>query len=157
MDKTFVAWAAGFFDGKGCVQITRSQPRGTKSPTHTLVVTVSQNDYRPLHRLRDAFGGSVNKVGARGNAWQITGQKALRFLQMVQLYLQVKQEQAHLAAEFMRSRIRYSRGHRLPRKEVELRDAFRNRMADARHMYQLPSGLSVSEKGVILEIERQLR
>lgn len=52
LDTHELAWAAGFFDGEGCISVG-----GPINPRGRLVVTAVQADRRPLERFRTALGG----------------------------------------------------------------------------------------------------
>lgn len=91
-----VAWAAGFFDGEGCILGKRTKDGAE------LVVTVTQNDRRPLELLMGWFGGSIEheiskKFVYDRYRWVITRRKARLFLQAIAPYLVVKRERAQLA------------------------------------------------------------
>lgn len=52
MKKSDSAWAAGFFEGEGCVSCYTGTHR-------FLIITITQADIEPLERFRDAFGGNI--------------------------------------------------------------------------------------------------
>lgn len=96
-----LAWAAGFFDGEGCIVGSRGRTGGAYY--FTLMVSVGQVDPRPLEHLRGLFGGTVQphrvktaKVQA-SSVWTVTGGYARNFLNAVEPYLRVKGERARLA------------------------------------------------------------
>ena len=69
MIKAEVIWAAGFFDGEGCVSIARH-----KSGNHAIVV-VGQVEPGPLHRFQSALGigriyGPYSRGGNRTPAYR---------------------------------------------------------------------------------------
>lgn len=78
-----LAWAAGFFDGEGCVRIRRYAQDGKNG---TVFVSVGQKDPRPLERFADLFGLTVRgPYGPRQmHMVQATGRKAIWVMQ--QLY-----------------------------------------------------------------------
>ena len=116
-----VAWAAGFFDGEGCIQITR---------TGRLVVVAAQATPEPLLAIQKAFGGNVtarHAVSPRHKdqwAWQASGQVALDFLRAIRPHLRVKGELAALAEGVMT--LRRGRGIRLSDADRIERMAFHN-------------------------------
>lgn len=111
-DRRFFAWAAGFFDGEGCIAIVK--PRGT----YQIRAMVNQVDPRPLELLRSRFGGGLHKR-ERGPdspsrdiyAWQISCQKAEAFLRAIRPYLTVKAEQVNRALAFQERRLPRGQGH----------------------------------------------
>lgn len=95
------AWAAGFFDGEGCILGARNGKAG--SYHYYLVVSVGQVDERPLKFLESLFGGSVHVHKARtattkkSSIWVATGGYARNFLKSVEPFLRVKGERARTA------------------------------------------------------------
>lgn len=89
-------WAAGFFDGEGNVSIFRRQ-RG-RFIEHRVVVQITQNDVRPLHEIRDRFGGTVSRsTGSRASRWRAGGKAAEDFMLSVRLYYLVKRGEIDVA------------------------------------------------------------
>lgn len=96
------AYAAGIFDGEGCVTIPRQ-------PTYRLYVQIDQTikGYNILFFLRDHFGAAVS------NDYQPSGNRQLRrlafwhswramsFLEKISPYVINKTKQIQLAQEFM--------------------------------------------------------
>jgi len=89
-DQTFLAWAAGFFDGEGTACILQ------KGRTHRLYVCLPQKVREPLDKLKATFGGSVY-AGPDIYRWQVKDVKAADFLAAVLPYLTVKFSVATLA------------------------------------------------------------
>lgn len=93
-DPAMAAWAAGFFDGEGCVHITG---RGQ------LVLAVGQIAREPLQRLQTAFGGPIRirpyTDGRRRDqfAWSLSGRLAFNALRVMRPWLAVKAGIADLA------------------------------------------------------------
>jgi chorismate mutase len=58
-------WASGFFDGEGCISISKRQ-RTVGYLEHHLSVQVSQNDKRPLLEIQKRFGGSLTVSKTKG-------------------------------------------------------------------------------------------
>lgn len=100
MNDRDLPYAAGFFDGEGCISACR---RGDGRVA--LRVTCTQSDPRPLEWLRERFGGRVSLVhradpGAERRAvhvWVANEAMARRFLTAVLPYLIVKRERAEMA------------------------------------------------------------
>jgi hypothetical protein len=99
-----IAWAAGFFDGEGCItaKSTYTSSRGRKRVlVGSLVVTVVQRVVDPLYIFREMFGGAVrlNKNRTGNPVWAIEyyGTDAMNILEALRPYLVVKREQAELA------------------------------------------------------------
>ena len=104
-----IAWAAGFFDGEGCIS------RHTKSGKWRLVV--QQNMREPLDVLQGLFGGSVLGPYTRRRSrdphvisnpywvWRLGSQEDVLYaLDSMECYFRVKQEDARRAVEGIRER-----------------------------------------------------
>lgn len=96
-------YAAGFFDGEGCVYLHR-KPR-TRGPGWDVRLTaqLSGTDRRPLDEFIVRYGGAVHPAGQpKGNRrqtyqWITASLKARAFLEAVLPYLIIKRKHAELA------------------------------------------------------------
>jgi hypothetical protein len=88
-----IMWAAGFYEGEGCVE---RQP-------HTVGVNIVQKDPEVLYWLRDWFGGNViylDRAHYKGDSfgrqpiyrWRVGGDKARVFLQIIYPYLSARRK-----------------------------------------------------------------
>lgn len=97
-DPSIVPWAAGFFDGEGCVYAAEGINRGYRR--FVFLVTVSQATRAPLDVLMNRWGGSVRfqkrtKAWHRDQwMWNIRGEEAATFLGDVLPHLRVKSDVA---------------------------------------------------------------
>ena len=90
-------YAAGFFDGEGCIHIARN------------VRVILSGCFVPglLERFVERWGGKVSSAVWSKNTcrpgvrWEITGPKAARFLDDVFPHLIEKRKQAELAREYL--------------------------------------------------------
>jgi hypothetical protein len=108
--ETFYAWAAGFFDGEGCVLIELSKEKACKHGYRTsLHATVTQTSVPCLELFLDEFGGSIvssqNKTpnGRRWAVqyrWSVRNENALAFLKTIYPYAVVKREQIEVALKY---------------------------------------------------------
>ena len=57
LNREGLAWAAGFFDGEGCVTTSRRREERKIRTTNTLRLMVAQVDLRPLYRMRAIIAG----------------------------------------------------------------------------------------------------
>ena len=110
MREVDIAWAAGFIDGEGCIQISKSKDKKDKDRLQfSLRVTVVQVDTRPLEFLQSLFGGHIHDDSSRlkkerakegkwrpCKKWAIHGLDAYAFLVLIRPYLKTKKEQADL-------------------------------------------------------------
>jgi len=101
-------WSAGFFDGEGCINISKQsrkygRNRDLTSINYGLNVSVCQKDPRPLEILHDMFGGHFYSYDVKGNTywrWHIWSHMAVRMLNAVQPYLILKQDRADIGMDF---------------------------------------------------------
>jgi len=108
LKETDLAWAAGFFDGEGCILIRRGKHKDPKRKIqHSLVLSVVQTDVRPLNTLQRLFGGSIHvytrTIPNRKQIWTWRINKtsvAANILKLLYPYLQVKMEEAEIALGF---------------------------------------------------------
>lgn len=94
-----LAYAAGFFDGEGCVLI--SCCNGFWSPR----LQVSQNDPRPLELFLDLFGGKIYKPAKSNNAysWVVSGEASCKAAELILPYTMYKTEQLKIYVEVWRN------------------------------------------------------
>ena len=105
MSSLFVAYAAGLFDGEGCIAIRKMKQKNSRY-CFSLTCVVNMTDPRPVRALMEHFGygtvsqGQAHPIYRRPIRWTIVCQTAADFLRQVQPYLLVKREEAALALEF---------------------------------------------------------
>ncbi len=96
-----IAWVAGFFDGEGCVSITRRQ-RSANFVEHFMAVQIAQKDPRPIRLIHDEFGGCLT-IARRGKSsffyLRFHGKTAERFLKAIEPYVICKDKEVHLGLE----------------------------------------------------------
>lgn len=79
MKDTDVAWAAGFFEGEGCLSIIFNNLGGFGG-----YVSAWQNAREPLDKLVELFGGKVYpRRQGRSYVWELHCKKALPFLKQI--------------------------------------------------------------------------
>ena len=107
MQKTFLAWAAGIFDGEGSLAIKRTKRAGIVH--YQIWVTVGMSDRieneNALNLLKDCFGGNMCRIKPIGNrigaiSWTIVSRQAMECLTKILPYLVIKKRQAELLIEF---------------------------------------------------------
>ena len=109
-DSLFLAWAAGFFDGEGCVLVELSKERNCKHGFRTaLHATVTQTSLPCLELFLERFGGIIvaneNKTpnGRRWAVqyrWSVKNDDAIQFLKAIQPYCIVKKSQVDIAIKY---------------------------------------------------------
>jgi hypothetical protein len=141
-DEHFDSWAAGFFDGEGCVLVAKCKNTGSRGGwNYYLQVSIAQQDKRPLSLIQEKFGGAVrlNKAKAQYEkkkrhvyTWALvmTGAAAIRFLRAMEPYCVVKSEQV---TEALRWPINDGTSYKgkwnpMPESERELRAEIRNNL-----------------------------
>ena len=102
-----IIWCAGFFDGEGCVSISKPVTRnkaGTSFTAHQLVVIVAQRDRRPLDVFVSLFGGNVRAQKANNGStywyYRLHSHKAVALLQTLLPFLVCKVKAAECALTF---------------------------------------------------------
>jgi hypothetical protein len=101
ISETDKAYAAGFFDGEGCVDIRYRTTHGGKYERFELRIHIPQIAVGVLEWMKEKFGGSVDAHGGpKCSRWLMTGPEAAGFLETVMPYLNVKRQQAETALQF---------------------------------------------------------
>lgn len=101
MNELDLAWAAGFFDGEGCILIRKSSKNA-----HAIRITISQVNPSPIKKFKDLFGGHIsyqrpkNQKWSSQWKWEQDSKSASETLKNLLPYLLVKQDVAALALEF---------------------------------------------------------
>ena len=118
MNKTILAYAAGFFDGEGTVGINAQKPNvknGRTLTMYSLKIDIRNTNEDVLLWLKKNFNGnikyySIEKLkGSYGATkpqwrWNISSNQAKDFLELILPYLVVKRKQAELAIIFQKNR-----------------------------------------------------
>jgi hypothetical protein len=108
-------WAAGFFDGEGCVNLTTGLSRGAKNPTVKAQILLTNTDRQVLDWYQERWGGAVyvhaklRSDGDHGHrrtayVWCLFAAGRLKFLQDITPHLKVKQPQADNCVAFLEMR-----------------------------------------------------
>jgi hypothetical protein len=101
-----IIWAAGFFDGEGCISIIRNVVRRGRPVEHYfLQITAFQNVREPLDVLHALFGGSV-KPRDNGWIWSLSGHSTVTALKELSPFLLVKKAQAEAAILFQSRKVK---------------------------------------------------
>lgn len=124
-----LAYAAGLFDGEGCVHIGRWIREGRMK--YHLSVLIAMTTTAPLGFMRERFGGRI-RIAAKSKKqqweWRLYSKEAVPFLLQVLPYLKVKDAEAAVGILFQATfNDTYSRGgdggqRPLPRRITELRE-----------------------------------
>jgi len=118
-----LAYAAGFFDGEGCINITRFRWHCTETKRpgvyYKLRVMVTNTDLPVLEWCQRLWGGAILERKVKGNrrrswSWDLYETDSARFLKDVLPYLKLKRPQADLALEYTRTNRRFGRNTRPP-------------------------------------------
>lgn len=117
-------YAAGFFDGEGCIQIN---PKKSQPNTFLVEVRITNTNLEVLQWFKNNFGGSVGSQPPNKDVkeckpcwyWAVACRIANAFLKTIIPFLVIKREQAQIAIDFQ-SKIK--RGcNRLTTEEVQIR------------------------------------
>lgn len=134
-----LAWAAGFFDGEGCISIVRQRYKDPKrQSTYRLKICVSQTNKRSLEEFEWIVGlrGRIVEQKAKGKARRscyhliYESLASAVVLRRLQPYLRRKREQCEIALDFqMQCDIHTHFGPKgCPKRIWELRRAYFDRM-----------------------------
>lgn len=95
MKDTDIAYAAGFFDGEGCISISKNGG---------IDVRITNTSKSVLVKLQNIFGGNITdrtqKVNKSQYAYSFYGEDALRFLDILRPYLIEKAPQVETIFEY---------------------------------------------------------
>jgi hypothetical protein len=137
-DKFLVPYLAGFFDGEGHIAIGLNKNPSGKRRWY-LRFAAHQVDPRPLHLLKERYGGSIQFTDRRGQQrpiyeWVATSIKAYKALKELRPFLIVKADEARLAMEFQE--LLFARGtdrSALSEEEEEARNKIYLAMREIKH------------------------
>jgi hypothetical protein len=104
LTETQKAYLAGFFDGEGCVSISKFQGVNNRTPVYQLQIVIAQKVVM-LPELCEMTGvGSVHakkdKNGSVYQQWRMSPHEGCDFLKAILPYLKNKQMEARVAIEF---------------------------------------------------------
>jgi hypothetical protein len=106
-----LVYAAGLFDGEGCIQIARQKhARGRNKKAYFMLVTLTMVDPLLPSWLHRGFGGTLflsrlsRKNPAHRDAWfwSACGANALHFLEVVGPFMRQKKPQADVAIDYQK-------------------------------------------------------
>ena len=108
MDKITLPYAAGLFDGEGCIHINKWTSALKNGNQYSLLVQIKMCDGRLLHDFKRDFGGNltsekrslVNPKHSDILVWRVGARQAAAFLKEILPYLRLKRKQALLAISF---------------------------------------------------------
>ena len=148
--KTQYAWAAGMFDGEGCVVI-----RKPSASVRAFVVQLSvEGIHRPgiEHFARIAGVGTVHpdrystKKGRQKWVWQAAARKAEKVLRAMLPYLIIKRKEVELALEFLSlPLIHRGRGGKRTTQETAARMGFHRRLQELKR-YEFTPGTQILQR-----------
>lgn len=104
-----LAWAAGLFDGEGCIHIgCVPKSKGRLSPSYRCMIKLTMGCERTVRRFGGIVGtGTFQKHKPRGKrinasfSWQAHCKKAGRILELLNPYLITKSKEAEVALKFL--------------------------------------------------------
>jgi hypothetical protein len=99
MQEIDIAYAAGFFDGEGCITISKNG---------AVDVRVVNTSKKVLLKLQSIFGGSITnrtqKINKTQYAYSFYGENAIEFIKLIKPYLIDKLSQAETILEYYEHR-----------------------------------------------------
>ena len=140
---TQLAWAAGFFDGEGCVIVELAKNDRCRHGIRTVLhAQVSQTNVPCLELLMNWFGGKIvasrdrTPNGRRWSVqyrWGIKNDLAMEFLSQIHQYTVVKHEQISVALKYP---IRDQNGKKYGNQSNPIPDEVMQARLDMRKMLQ---------------------
>lgn len=142
-DKELLAYFAGFFDGEGCIGVYKRKPgKAHRSPCYYIYASITQTDISVLNLFKAIYGGSMTLYRSSPifpNAkklyfWQLSCNKAEKFLKDIQPNLIVKKERVDLALKFRRiQRSLRTRGKAKTPEELDIYETYRVKIKQLNH------------------------
>jgi len=107
------SYIAGFFDGEGCITSTIVKKKNRDTHHVYSIIIITNTNLEVLKYIQKVFGfGRINEKKyekhRKTRCWAYTidsSSEILEFLQSIRPYLRVKDEQADLAVEYLKSRL----------------------------------------------------
>ncbi len=136
--KEKLIYAAGLFDGEGCVKVYSAQPTSSRALQYGSELAVGMNDHRCIEFLMELFGGTCifypSSSGNRQSRWRIAGPSSSRMAEAILPYTISKRTQLELFLEYRKlltpGRAGYGRG--LTRREIIARDRLISKIKKAK-------------------------
>lgn len=105
--KNFAIYAAGLFDGEGCVEVYEGPQTRGRGIRLNMTLSIGMTDVRPLREMQAHFGGALTTKKPRPDKprwaqawrWSVSGEEAERFAMLVLPYSITKKEQLELYME----------------------------------------------------------
>lgn len=130
MNNEDIIWAAGFFDGEGCIILRKIKN------SYAVRITVSQVNPAPITKLHQLFGGHIsqqqskNKKWKQQYKWEQDARSAIETLKLIRPYLICKQNVADLAFEFQ---LLKRKGRKLTEQDISLEQDFKKKISFLNH------------------------
>jgi hypothetical protein len=112
MNKTILAYIAGYLDGEGAFSIRRAKDRSMiQGYRYYLNMRVTSTNKDILLYLKSLFDGTVNEQKLNKNIgkwktawyWTIGSRKALKMIKLIYPYLRIKKPQAKIMFKFSKT------------------------------------------------------
>jgi len=155
LTETERAYLAGFFDGEGCINISKRKGKDVATVSHYLQVILSQGDYDFLLHWHDRLNmGSVHEDRAKKKIpmrrplwhWRLYDRQAEALLGLLLPYLDIKKREAKIAIQFMTTKGDAS-CHATPAATIRLREHYKEMLHEAkRGKVNVPSEVATYEQ-----------
>lgn len=128
-----VAWAAGFLDGEGSIQLRRVRPGPTPDTGFDVRITAGQKHRLPLQALLDLFGGSIHRRRDGMFIWDLSGSpRVARALEELVPHLVGKREEAQAVLDYAQTMLDRPNNRPPSEEEAAVRRRAKERFAAAR-------------------------
>jgi hypothetical protein len=140
LTETEKAYIAGFFDGEGCINISKYQGKNNRTPSYYLQVIIAQNGFVTLSQIREWAGvGALNQVSPKIYHWTISSQEAANFLKIILPYLHNKAAEANVAIDFQSRQGHKQIGHTgkgwvVPKNLIDEKETYYKKLQDMKGM-----------------------
>ena len=134
------AWAAGIFDGEGCINISKQKPcNGMKNPSYVLRIQIAMCHKKTVYKLLEIFPeGKVYAIERRKHhpnykdQWRfaIQSHNCKNFLTKILPYSVTKLDQLNLGLEYLQLPKGNVGGKPMPTELVEKRELYYQQMKD---------------------------
>ncbi len=125
------AYIAGFFDGEGCISISKYQGKNNRTPVYSLQVVIVQKGIDALFEMYELVGvGSFHerkKYHVGTYEWRIPPIDAADFLKEILPYLKSKKQEAEIAIEYQSKQGHKNstgKGYTVPQNLIDEKEAY---------------------------------
>jgi hypothetical protein len=148
LTETEKAYIAGFFDGEGCVSISKYKREGAnRTPSYTLQVVIAQKGIAILNGLYAITGIGViherYKYHPGTYEWRLNPKDAVDFLTEILPYLRGKYQEAMIAIEYQSkqgTKNHKGRGYVVPQALIDEKESYYKKLQEMKGTSSIKRG-----------------